>query len=54
MAVRAPGWIRTVLGGADAPLGIEDSIPRLVNALLSQRDRPGLEHLDDLGRTVPW
>ena len=27
MAVMAPGWVRTALGGADAPLAIEDSIP---------------------------
>ena len=54
MAVMAPGWVRTALGGADAPLTIEDSIPKLVDVLLSKRDRPGLEYLDYLGRTVPW
>jgi NAD(P)-dependent dehydrogenase (short-subunit alcohol dehydrogenase family) len=25
-----------------------------VNVLLAKRDRPGLEYLDYLGRTVPW
>lgn len=54
MAVMAPGWIRTALGGPKAPLSIEDSIPNLVNVLLSKRERPGLEYLDYLGRTVPW
>ncbi|WP_372400045.1 SDR family NAD(P)-dependent oxidoreductase [Azospirillum sp. HJ39] len=54
MAVMAPGWVRTALGGADAPLAIEDSIPSLVAVLLAKRDRPGLEYLDYLGRTVPW
>jgi hypothetical protein len=49
----APGWIRTELGRADAPLTIEDD-PRLVNVLLDKRQRPGLEYLDYQGRTVPW
>ena len=54
MAVMAPGWINTDLGGPNAPLTIEDSIPSLVNVLLEKRARPGLEYLDYRGRTVPW
>lgn len=54
MAVMAPGWVRTELGGPDAPLGIEDSIPNLVTVLTGKQARPGLEYLDYLGRTVPW
>jgi NAD(P)-dependent dehydrogenase (short-subunit alcohol dehydrogenase family) len=50
----APGWVRTALGGPDAQLTIEDSVPNLVNVLLAKRERPGLEYLDYLGRTVPW
>jgi NAD(P)-dependent dehydrogenase (short-subunit alcohol dehydrogenase family) len=50
----APGWVRTALGGPDAQLTIEESIPNLVNILLAKRERPGLEYLDYLGRTVPW
>lgn len=54
MAVMAPGWVRTELGGPDAKLTIEESIPSLVNVLLTKQERPGLEYLDYLGRTVPW
>jgi NAD(P)-dependent dehydrogenase (short-subunit alcohol dehydrogenase family) len=54
MVVMAPGWVRTDLGGSNAPLSIEDSVPNLVNVLLSKREKPGLEYLDYLGRTVPW
>ncbi len=54
MVVMAPGWIRTDLGGPDAPFSIEESIPGLVDILLAKRDRPGLEYLDRQGRTVPW
>jgi NAD(P)-dependent dehydrogenase (short-subunit alcohol dehydrogenase family) len=54
MVVMAPGWVRTELGGPDARLTIEESIPSLVNVLLAQRETPGLKYLDYLGRTVPW
>jgi len=54
LAVMAPGWIRTALGGPDAPLALEDSIPGLVEMLLAKRQSPGLDYLDYRGRTVPW
>ena len=54
MVLMAPGWVQTEMGGSDAPLTIEESIPNLVNVLLKKRGNPGLEYLDYLGRTVPW
>jgi NAD(P)-dependent dehydrogenase (short-subunit alcohol dehydrogenase family) len=50
----APGWIRTSLGGDDAPFTIEETIPDVVDVLIAKRDRPGLEYLDRFGKTVPW
>jgi len=54
MLVMAPGWVRTSLGGPDAPLGIQDSIPGLVSVILEQKGTPGLRYLDRFGQTVPW
>jgi NAD(P)-dependent dehydrogenase (short-subunit alcohol dehydrogenase family) len=54
LVLMAPGWIRTALGGPDAPFSVEEAIPKVVDVLLSQQGKPGLRYLDREGRTVPW
>jgi len=50
----APGWVRTDMGGPNASLSIEESIPNLVKTMEAQAGKPGLQYLDYMGRTVPW
>ncbi|WP_030898248.1 SDR family NAD(P)-dependent oxidoreductase [Streptomyces sp. NRRL F-5126] len=54
LVLLAPGWIRTDLGGPDAPYTVEESTPLLVDVLLSRMGTPGLAYLDRSGDTVPW
>jgi NAD(P)-dependent dehydrogenase (short-subunit alcohol dehydrogenase family) len=54
LVLMAPGWVRTELGGPDARLGIDESIPNVVGTLDALQGRPGLHYVDYLGRTVAW
>jgi hypothetical protein len=54
MVLMAPGWVRAEIGGPDARLSIEESVPNVVSTLLAAQGKPGLHYLDYLGRPVPW
>ncbi|AFW00142.1 3-oxoacyl-ACP reductase [Gluconobacter oxydans] len=54
MILMAPGWIRTELGGPDAPFSTAETIPQLVATLVAQQGTPGLRFIDRNGKTVPW
>jgi len=54
LLLMAPGWVKTDLGGPDARLTIEESIPNLVTTIDDQKGRAGLQYLDYLGQTVAW
>jgi NAD(P)-dependent dehydrogenase (short-subunit alcohol dehydrogenase family) len=54
LLLMAPGWVRTDMGGSQARLSIEESIPNLANTMDAQAGKAGLQYLDYLGRTVPW
>jgi NAD(P)-dependent dehydrogenase (short-subunit alcohol dehydrogenase family) len=54
LLLMAPGSVRTDLGGPQARLSIEESIPNLANTMDAQAGIAGLQYLDYLGRKVPW
>jgi NAD(P)-dependent dehydrogenase (short-subunit alcohol dehydrogenase family) len=54
LLLMAPGWVRTDMGGPDATLSIEESIPQLASTIDAQAGKVGLQYLDYLGRQVPW
>jgi NAD(P)-dependent dehydrogenase (short-subunit alcohol dehydrogenase family) len=50
----APGWVRTDMGGSDAALSIEESIPLVVDMIEANRGKPGLRYVDRFNRRIPW
>ena len=54
LVLMAPGWVQTELGGPDARLSINDSIPNVAKTIDALRNSPGLHFVDYRGQTVPW
>ncbi len=50
----APGWVRTDMGGAGAPLSIEQSIPGIVDMLEARRETGGVTFVDYRNTVVAW
>ena len=48
-----PGWVRTAMGGAGAPLSVEQSVRGLAD-VLGRAWAPGHSFLDYQGETIPW
>ena len=54
MLLVAPGWVRTDMGGTDASLSVEESIPFVVDSVERSRGKPGLRFIDRNNRTLAW
>lgn len=54
LLLMAPGWIRTALGGPNAPFSMEETIPDIVDVVVEQQGKAGLHYLDRKGKAVPW
>ena len=48
-----PGWVRTAIGGADAPLAVEESVAGLAEIIEASRP-PGHRFIDYQGAELPW
>ncbi|MFG3229229.1 SDR family NAD(P)-dependent oxidoreductase [Kitasatospora sp. NPDC048194] len=49
-----PGWVRTELGGSEAELSVEESVPGVAETIERHRGKAGLHFVDHLGQVVPW
>ncbi|MFF3068407.1 SDR family oxidoreductase [Kitasatospora sp. NPDC057904] len=49
-----PGWVRTELGGPEADLSVEESVPGVAGTIEQHRGKPGLHFVDHQGQAVPW
>lgn len=49
-----PGWVRTDMGGSQAPLSIEESASGLVEVMTKPILHPGLRFVDYLDRDLAW
>ncbi|EIC84328.1 SDR family NAD(P)-dependent oxidoreductase [Serratia sp. M24T3] len=54
LLLMAPGWVQTDMGGPQARLTIDESIPNLVKTIETYSGVPGLHYLDYQGKVVPW
>lgn len=50
----APGWVKTDMGGPDAKFTMKEVIQDIVDTILAQEGRRGLQYLDRFGKTVRW
>ena len=49
-----PGWVRTDMGGAEAPLDVETSVRGIADQLEKNAGKGGLTYLDYQGTQIPW
>lgn len=50
----APGWVKTDMGGEDALLTIEESIPRVIDMINFRNGIEGLRFVNYQNRILPW
>lgn len=49
-----PGWVRTDMGGAKAPLDVETSTRGLATVIKAHHGKGGIAYLDYEGNELPW
>jgi NAD(P)-dependent dehydrogenase (short-subunit alcohol dehydrogenase family) len=49
-----PGWVRTELGGLNAPLDVDTSVRGVIDTIVARRGRPGIAYVDYQGNDVAW
>ena len=54
MLLLAPGWIKTDMGGSEAPLTVDETIPLVVDTIDASIGVPGLRFIDRFGKIICW
>lgn len=49
-----PGWVKTDMGGDNAPLSVAESVAGLTQVILDHRGRSGCHFLDHAQQGLPW
>ncbi len=49
-----PGWVKTAMGGANAPLSVEDSVKGMLEVLGSAKAEHSGKFFDYSGKEIPW
>jgi NAD(P)-dependent dehydrogenase (short-subunit alcohol dehydrogenase family) len=49
-----PGWVRTEMGGENAPLDVPTSVKGMAEVIAAQDGGKGLVYLDYAGKTIAW
>lgn len=49
-----PGWVKTVMGGANAPLEVEQSVTGICNFLKTINESHNGGFFDYEGKVLPW
>ena len=50
----SPGWVRTDMGGADAPLDVATSVRGIADAITARQGRPEHVFMHHDGRELAW
>lgn len=50
----SPGWVRTDMGGEDAPLDVATSVQGIARTVEARAGSGGVRYIDYLGENIPW
>ena len=50
----SPGWVKTDMGGEEAPLDVDTSVAGILNVIKARRGRRGVAFVNYLDESIPW